>query len=262
MPLVSPFGNSFTPGNLPAIFGNRFPGDENLVPESQKQEMVRFSPSMRHIEKNWKQEEMPHADVWSLGKARQLAEKTGVLTPEVGQMMLPIAMVENRHGSMGMNTNEFYDTPQLRKNLEKLEIPIHAMGAIEDDEALYEGLGRFYSKKPSLSINGNPIALPGYHPLAHSRGAVSFYDPNKKARFLAFGGEIDDEMSAKQMAVALAEKARLSKTGHPDEVVSLYNGTGPMAQHYLGKVKEAAFLLGHKSNDLIRKIHEMAYRTK
>jgi hypothetical protein len=70
-----------------------------------------FVPAQRYVEKNLAPEQtLNHGDVAALAMARRHAEENGVLSPELGEYMLPMAMVEGR-GSIPSKLKTF--TSQL-----------------------------------------------------------------------------------------------------------------------------------------------------
>ena len=91
-------------------------------PERPAKTVLPFYPSERHIKYNQAPEKSLTTDtVESIAKARRLAEETGVLTPELGEHLLPIAMTEGWGAGMGIKgDNAFYASRRLKDSLAKM----------------------------------------------------------------------------------------------------------------------------------------------
>ncbi len=95
-----------------------FPAAEPQPPKS-----LPFYPSDRHIKYNQAPEKsLTYDDVEAIAKARRQAEEAGVLTPELGEHLLPIAMTEGWGGKMGVvgGGKGFYASQRFRSALDKM----------------------------------------------------------------------------------------------------------------------------------------------
>lgn len=81
-----------------------------------------FWPSDRHVKFSQAPEQTLNTNaVASIAAARRLAEETGVLTPELGDHLLPIAMVEGWGTGMGVRGDQgFYASRRFLGALEKM----------------------------------------------------------------------------------------------------------------------------------------------
>ena len=79
-----------------------------------------FHPSDRSLRRA-PESSLTQEHVTSIARARRLAEKHGILTPELGDHLLPMAMVEGWGPTMGVrNDNAFYASPRLKKMAEQM----------------------------------------------------------------------------------------------------------------------------------------------
>lgn len=288
MPLQNPFGSYeqlFPPNKYDDpmwSMDNPNPPDFFDKPAPKKPEnWVPHYPSQRYVDKNLAPEKtLTHDDVWQLAKARQTAEQKGLFGPDLGQYMLPMAMVEGRSGNFGMNSNAIYDKPSFRKILASMGVKIKEGDNTELDPNTVTATNirprqRVAPAEAFLNpteestpwprdINShikNQVLLPT-HQINHSgEESAVWTQKTKSGNYLRNLSDRDDQYSARMMAALLAEKASLSP-GRAEDVVKRYNGSGPMTDQYLRKVQEAHGMLSHPKNDRIRSIFEQAYRRK
>lgn len=91
--------------------------DAKYTAEPGYEDAIPFYPSDRHIQKNFAPEQtLNETELQRLANARHRALEYGVLTPELANYMLPIAMVEGRPESYGVShDNRFYASPTNRR---------------------------------------------------------------------------------------------------------------------------------------------------
>lgn len=107
---------------LRALAGWMNPPKEEKPVEYDEDQVIGFYPRQKYLDNNWAPESrLSSHELTAIAKARKLAETTGVLTPEQGEKLLPIAMVENWGLGMGIkDTNNFYASQRFRKDMERL----------------------------------------------------------------------------------------------------------------------------------------------
>jgi len=133
--------------SLQAMLGMMFPSGPNkppsglrptdfpqetapLVPRAEgtdsdvQVEAVPFYPSDRHVKYNLAPERsLDTLAVSEIARVRKLAEERGVLSKELGEQLLPMAMVEGWGSGMGVKGgNKFYASQRFRNALEKLDL--------------------------------------------------------------------------------------------------------------------------------------------
>jgi hypothetical protein len=70
--------------------------------DPKRTEYVPFYPRASYLAKNWKPEQFNTEYLGQLARAQALARQQNVLSPELANMFLPLALVENRH-DFGVN---------------------------------------------------------------------------------------------------------------------------------------------------------------
>lgn len=195
-----------------------------------------YYPAPHYMEHNLAPEtSLSYDAVTALAKARRLAESKGVLTPDLGEHLLPMAMVEGHGGGFGIvhptsdtdTSVGFYAKPETTARFKKMGLSI----ANESDLA-------------QTGISANLL-------LRKDAKGDKFYVP----------GDNDNESGARLMAAVLADKAALKKSGGTVEgAVKLYNGRGRATEQadgqtvpadantYWAKVQAAKAMLLHERN--------------
>lgn len=255
-------------------------------------------PSPRYVDQNLAPEKtLTYRDVAALGQARREAEKAGVLTPELGAQLLPMAMVEGHSGNFGVKAdNAFYAGPGTVDRFKKMGLTITditdpaEVAARKWDIAKADpttGELRYYQKvggrdTPSQDSEGNTI-----HPILREInpppwGDLTLGHAEGGGKMLQIGGfdgppgmGPDQTLTnARMMAAVLAEKAAADPTKTVDGAVKRYNGYGKSVEHdggqyipanvdtYLAKVKTAAAMLDHPYNKALVDHFNAAYKSK
>ena len=81
---------------------------------------IPFHPSEKSL-RQAPEKSLTAEHISTIAKARRLAEEKGVLTPELGDHLLPMAMTEGWGPTMGVRTdNAFYASPRFKKSLEHM----------------------------------------------------------------------------------------------------------------------------------------------
>jgi hypothetical protein len=187
---------------------------------------IPYYPSKRHVtpDKNGYPQapevKLTYNDVRNIAQARNEAISSGVLTKDLAEHLLPMAMVEGHPANFGIkNNNEFYNHKSTRDFFTK-------MGLTVDTE----------DKKPDIAINKERNMLYPAKSMETSLGA------------------------ARTMAAIVAEKARVAKSQVPEIAIKKYNGKGKAIENdfglavpadvnkYWSKVQEARELLPHPLN--------------
>ena len=129
---LSTLGNPAQPTQVDAPVIYEEPAEPNYV---------EHYPSEKHVRRNWPAErDLTYEDISALAQAQRQAEQAGIISPEVGKHLLPIAMVEGWGSGMGLRKDEknaLYATPSLRKNLDTM-----GLKEGEDYYSIYKGNDR------------------------------------------------------------------------------------------------------------------------
>lgn len=232
------------------------------MPEQANKYDLPYVPSMRYVEKNLKPEsELKVYDFVALRLAAKHAIEQGVLSKELADKMLPMAMVEGRSGTkiggFGLNDPKFYAKPETIDRFRKMGLSVFDTTA-ETMKDRAKG-GPIYSDTPASDMIIATI-------------------PGKQGKFLMMNDDTDimanpsPMRQARIMAAVLAEKASLKGANTVDDAVKLFNGRGKSTQTtspsmygmsgmptrgqvipadtevYLKKVKEAESMLSHPAN--------------
>jgi hypothetical protein len=256
-----------------------------------------FVPAHRYIEKNLAPEQtLTYGDVAALASARRLAEEKGLITPEVGAHMLPIAMVEGRGslGPRGTGTvgaqdfgvnqgNTFYASAPSLKRFKDMGLSITDMtdpavvekqryDSVEYPELMTPGNYERFRADPSLLEPKyfRHVTIPGPNgpmtakvlidaPPPVGAAVLENYPAQGKDKFLrVMGGETTEE-KARVMAYVLAEKHAVNKSGEAEKTVRAYNGAGPATDQYWAKVQAAKALLDHPRNAKLMQHYNSVY---
>lgn len=220
-PLSALMGLAF-PNGMPMGMPQQQPLQQaTMQAEPELPPPVPFYPSARHIERDWAPEKsIDEISLTKIADARRLAEKTGVLTPELGAHLLPMAMVEGWGEGMGVkDTNAFYASRRFQSALDK-------MGLKE---------GADYNK---TLINGEPHIMP--YPKGGNGPALAAVILGEKAKLR---GDPSIEGAIKRYNGA--GKA-IEEEGNPGDLH--YTRTPADVNVYWKKVQEAKRMLEHPSN--------------
>jgi len=195
---------------------------------------LKYYPSNKHILKGQAPEQnLSENDLRSLVSAQKLAVSKGILSPELGAKLLPIAMVEGHSGNYGVVSG--IGIHPSKKNIAKFK----AMGfSIED----VRNNTKPHEVKADLEIR-KVMGEKGKVVDAIMEGALS-----------------GPEAMAKLAATMLSVKADLKGISSPEDAVERYNGKGKALEYadgrlvpadskkYVNKVQEALSLLQHPAN--------------
>lgn len=276
--IQNPFGTVEQLGGTPSR--TFFDASRDQVdPQSQ---VIPHYPAQRYIDKNLAPEKnITQQDIFHLGKARQLAEQQGLISPQLGEHLLPIAMIEGRGGNFGMNPGSIYAHPKTVENFRKLGLNIRdettnqyvsqpSLGPLEIRPNRYKEdspimptdysplrISMEYPERNSLDKNGKPIL--------NGKTGGYWKEPDTSApkqRMLSLTGEDmnNPEIASRLMVGLLAEKARGNKS--VEDTIKAYNGSGPATEQYLKKVQEAKAMLMNPKNERILKAHNYAYKSR
>lgn len=186
---------------------------------------VPFYPSEAHIKYKWAPEQTLQPEVVdSIAKARRMAETSGVLTSELGEHLLPIAMVEGWGGSMGINggTKDYYASRRMLNSLDK-------MGLME---------GKDFD---TYSSNGDK-----YVEIKRSSPAMAAVLLSEKAKLKMAGGTVEGAVKA--------------YNGYGKAQEEMYGDTVPAdVDVYWNKIQTAKRLLAHPLNQQLKDRFERAY---
>ena len=232
-------------------------------------------PQKRYVEKNLAPElNLTYQDVGDLAAARRHAEEQGVLSKELGEHMLPMAMVEGRQGNFGINPgNGFRAVPETLERAKKLgldytdmtdpaNVEKHRYDFHEDD--MQSGTRNYYKKVTIQGPNGPQEA----HQIAEGppQTPLTIDYPQRAAplprtegnKHLMVQGSSAPGSTARMMALMLAEKAAVAK-GDVAGAVKGYNGAGPATEQYWAKVQAAKELLAHPKNAKLMQYFNSVY---
>jgi hypothetical protein len=244
-------------------------------------------PASRYVEKNLAPEKtLTYGDVSAIARAQKLAEQKGVLTPEVAQHMLPMAMVEGRSGNFGiLSENGFNPTPTTLKRFKDMGLSVTdwrdpaEYASRRYDVATSNGMTpdnptgklQFWRKATIQGPDGSQEAHVAFDPppVGHMMIGTSnapirerFLNVAQKKVLLRPSGEYEgnSDVNARMMAAILAEKAAVSADKTPAGVVKRYNGQGRALEtsdgvtqqadvnEYWKKVQDAKTMLNHPKN--------------
>ncbi len=194
-------------------------------PTEEKPEPVPFYPSDAYVKYNRAPEKtLSNMDISAIAAARKKAEETGVLSPELGEHLLPIAMVEGWGKKMGVLTGGqgFYASRRLMKSLEQ-------MGLEEDKDYV------------THYIKGDKHVSP-----LQASPAFAAVILGEKAALKHVGGDVEKALKAYNGSGRAIEKVDGRETPADVDV-------------YLGKVKAARRLLDHPLNEKIRTHFQREY---
>lgn len=193
--------------------------------EPDPEARVPHYPLRRYAEQNLAPEQtLRYRDIAALARARRQAEETGVLSPELAEHLLPMAMTEGRSGNFGIvQEGAFYAKPKTLDRFKKMGLDPADQGAF---------------------------------------APVAFKDIPGKGRHIGPSGNAigDSDAYARIMAAILADKAALGQPGDVEGAVMRYNGKGRAIEEfdgvrqqadvnvYLDKVKQAREMLAHPKN--------------
>lgn len=229
-----------------------------------------YYPHSRYIDRNMAPEKtLTYGDVEALGSAAKLAESTGVLPAGSGPTMLAHAMVEGHPGNYGVNPNSFPATATRLARYKNMGLSVTDLtdpaeqAARQYDSVDYHpetkaptyyrhstesvgpvaGIvgGQYQGPSPATTVVRTPFQMPPMGDVVVNRDAQG-------AKMATYGGVNDPSVSARLVAVQLAEnraKALRAKDTSPDAMSRLYN---PNAGNYVGKIQAAREMLGHTSN--------------
>lgn len=216
----------------------RQPGRRNdSVNQNSEGEPLMYYPSQYSIDKGQKGESLLNRrNVAAIAEARRLAESSGILTPELGEHLLPIAMTEGWGQGMGVKSepkNAFYASRRFNDIINKMGL------------------------KPGVDFNDL------YIPKKQKDGSMRdelHYEP-----------VVNDTNGPRMAAAILAEKSQLQGVKTYEDAIKRYNGKKPGWEeyqgeriwadpvHYLKKVKEANTALAHPKNAAIRDYYNSVY---
>ncbi len=193
-------------------------------------EPVLFSPSQKYINEGLEQERtLTGEDIASIAAAHKRAVERGVLSPQLAEHLLPMAMVEGWGSALGVRTGG------------KVEI---------DPDVGFYASQRF---KHSLSEMG----------LEEGKDYFTYQAKDKTNKMQNYIQPLQG--SAAMSAAILGEKSKLKVAGGTLEgALKAYNGKGKATEYvlgdpvpadtkkYLAKVLEAKRLLAHEANAKIR----------
>ena len=237
------------PVDLSQMMGMMYPnGQPATPPQAQMQkveateptdpfEPVPFSPSQRYIDEGLDQERtLSGADLASIAAAHKRAVERGVLSPQLAEHLLPMAMVEGWGSDLGVRTGKKVDIDQ-------------AVG--------FYASQRF---KHSLSEMG----------LEEGKDYFTYQAKDKTNKMQKYIQPLQG--SAAMSAAILGEKSKLQVAGGTLEgALKAYNGQGKATEYldgkpvpadakkYLAKVLEAKKLLAHESNAKLRNYYSREF---
>ena len=238
-----------------------------------------YYPAPRYIAKNQLPEtSLTHEDVTAVAKARLRAEKSGVLTPDLGEHLLPMAMVEGRGPNFGIKEeNGFYPKPATLDRFKKMGVSITDMTDPATAQKYQYDIQRLNPETGETEYfrKLDPKAVQESYTAGHESGGPIL----QQVKIPALGnmvirkdedgvkrlhpGEAHSSIErAQMMAAILADKNALAGGGTPEKAVKLYNGKGRSMEYdsdtkqyvpadvnvYWAKVQAAKQMLQHQSN--------------
>lgn len=233
---------------------------------------VEFYPSQEYIDKNWAPVKVPLSSFNSLAKSQAIAEKKGILAPETTKYYLPSALTEGRFDDYGVNQVDInYGTAKPKKAIDA-EL---AGGEYQGQLAM---LNMAMQQNPKQTKNWGPTVQavtrlmndnlmapyddrmwPGNErqqrlsALSKDLGishlaAQEIEDGAKYDRYDPRNTENQDERAAIK-TLALANKYHeAGGKAHGLKLWEMYNGAGPKAREYVGKLKHADEMMLHPAN--------------
>lgn len=205
------------------------PQEEPPFPKLDDDPFIPYVPQERYVKYGLAPEmKLKASEIEEIARVRRQAEETGVLTPELGEQLLPIAMTEGWGLGMGVKGgNKFYASRRFKDALDKmgLEEEKDYMPLMIGKDKHYELLPED-SNAPRLAavILGEKAAIAkakGLHGIEH---AVKGYNGSGKATEMWRGQAIPADVDV-----------------------------------YWKKVTEAAKLLTHPLNERLRRHFEKEY---
>jgi hypothetical protein len=233
---------------------------------------VEFYPSQEYIDKNWAPVKVPLNSFKSLAKSQAIAEKQGILSPETTKYYLPSALTEGRFDDYGVNQVDVnYGTAMPKKARDADLVAQDYLGQLNTLNSYMQAnpkttknwgptiqaVGREMKKYSDVQYDdrvwsGNERqvrlrkvadALGIGHLASQEVEADAKYD-----RYNPRNTESQDERAAIK-TLALANKYHeAGGKAHGLKLWEMYNGAGPKAREYVGKLKHTDEMMLHPAN--------------
>lgn len=233
---------------------------------------VEFYPSQEYIDKNWAPVKVPLSSFNSLAKSQAIAEKKGILAPETTKYYLPSALTEGRFDDYGVNQVDVnYGTAMPKKardaNLtaEEYQGQLSILGSYMHDNPrttknwgpTVQAVGREMKKYSDVqyddrvwSGNERQVRL---RKLADDLGIghLASQEVEDDAKYDRYNPRNTDSQDERASIKTLALANKYHEAGGKASGLKLwemYNGAGPKAREYVGKLKHADEMMMHPAN--------------
>lgn len=282
------FANSFG-ATVAGINNNPAAPDVNFDPTQP----IPLYPSSRYVDPDKPlapEKTLTYNDVAGIAAARKIAEKNGVLTPELGEHLLPMAMVEGRGGNFGVKTdNQFYAKPSTVKRFKDMGLnvvdftdpAVQAAHKYDSTGIGPDGKTQFYKHVGMTNDPNNPggplvpVKVPFVAPpdpdmvISKGKSGEKFISPNDTGEGVF--AKQDPFIRARMMAAILGEKAAIDTSKTAEGAVKLYNGRGKATEvadgvttpadvgKYWDKVRDAKGMIAHPKNKPLLNYFQSVY---
>ena len=233
---------------------------------------VEFYPSQEYVDKDWAPVKMPLSSFNSLAKSQAIAEKKGILSPQTTKYYLPSALTEGRFDDYGVNqvdvnygtampkkardadlmaqeyqgqlntlTSYMHDNPNMTKNwgptVKAVGTEMKKYSDLPYDDRVWSGT----EKQQRLKTIADTLGIS--HLASQEIENDAKYD-----RYNPRNTESQNERAAIK-TLALANKYHESGgKANGLKLWEMYNGAGPKAREYVGKLKHADEMMLHPAN--------------
>ena len=181
-----------------------------------------YYPNQKYIQKNWAPERISVGDLMAMANAQKLATQQGILTPQLANHLLPIALVEGRFGrnetksdsDYGLNHFGYPPTPERDAAFKKMGLQVGRFDLPPEASGWGDQELEAYARKQP------------FYPIIKNDQGYSLNDPEQGDLYAQENAPNNVDwkgMSAKLAALMLAEKAKIYG---PDNAVERWNGAG------------------------------------
>lgn len=201
--------------------------------------LLDYYPSEKYVAKGWAPEKVPLQSLAALAKAQTMAQKAGLLSPDLAGKLLANSLVEGRFDDFGFNFHDYPPSPERDAMFKSMgmqfgspQLPTPPEGLATDDEL--------------RAWDMDYLAKKGRQPFRVARvaqGAAGSQESNEPPGY--FPLDRSPEAMARMAAIGLAERAKLYGQ---DKAIERWNGQGPGARNHVKKVDEMLKMLSHPKN--------------
>lgn len=215
--------------------------------------LLNYYPSEKYIRKNWAPEQIGQGNIEPLAKAQKMAVAKGLLSPQLANAMLPIALVEG-NGNYGIVDGRYGYPPNPKRDKMLADMGLRVIDY--DGQTSNGGI-------PSVAamVTSKPTKLPDF-------STFDLYRMKNQGYWVPSGVPSENYYSimARLMPVVLAEKAALYGENN---AIERWNGKGKAVEdngwddeqkadskYHKGKVEEMIRMLNHPLNADIKNAYQ------